>query len=288
MGFPRLFATIIILCAVFWLPRTLADSLDKALHAYAKDDTETAVKILKDLASDDHKQALMHLAKIQMRGDSPKEALNTTERLIEKYPLDADAHHAFGMANLTMMSEVGVFKLMTSARQARAGWEMAVELDPNHLDGLYALFSYYANAPKIGGGDIEKAQALQVIMADLNEGYGRLALGVLNVKAEKFAEAETAFIETSKIMDTAGAYFALAQFYLGQERYAKALEAISNFSIKPADFWDPHPSVQHLVVARAQVGLGNIEAAKKAVETGLATKPGKRMRKFFDETLRDL
>ena len=56
---------------------------------------------------------------------------------------------------------------------------------------------FQTSPPKIGGGDIEKAQALQVIMADLNEGYGRLALGVLNVKAEKFAEAEIAFAPSS-------------------------------------------------------------------------------------------
>ena len=284
----QLVTTIVFFYAVFCFPITLADSLDKALAAYAEHDIETAITILTDLASNEEKQALMHLAKIQMRAGSPNEALKITKRLVLNYPDDADAHHAYGIANLTMMSEVGVFKLVSITKQARASWDQAVKLDPNHLDGLYALFSYYANAPRIGGGDIEKAAELQARMADLDEGYGKLALGVLHLKAENFAEAEVAFIETTKIMDTAGAYFALAQFYLGQERYPEALEAISNFSTKPADFWDPHTSVEHLVVARAQAGLGNIEAAKKAVAAGLATKPGKRMSEFFKETLREL
>ena len=87
---------------------------------------------------------------------------------------------------------------------------------------------------------------------------------------------------------SAGSYFALAQFYLQQEKYDEALNAISSFSSKPADFWDPHAAAEHLVIARAQAGLGNREAARKAIETGLAMKPGKRIRGFFEETEKEL
>jgi len=281
--------TLTLLTSLALSPPTIsANSIEQALAAYTEHNIEKAIAILEDLATNNDKQALMSLAKVQMRSGSAKESLKTTKRLIKTYPDDPDAHHAYGLANLTMMGEVGVFKFVSMAKQAKAGWDKAVELDPNHLDGLYALFSYYANAPKIGGGDIEKARRLQARMADIDMGYGYLALGVLHAKEDQFEEAEAAFIETTKIMDTAGAYFALAQFYVGQGQFALALDAISNFSTKPADFWDPHASVEHLVVGRAQAGLGNIEAAKKAIKAGIATKPGKRMRNFLDETLKEL
>ncbi len=282
------FTFILLISLAFWLPAASADSLDRALAAYAEHDIEKAVAILDNLATNDDKHALMYLVKFQMRSGSAKKALRATKRLIKKYPDDPDAHHAYGLANLTMMSEVSVFRFVSMAKQVKAGWEKAVELDPDHLNGLYALFSYYANAPKIGGGDIEQARLLQARMADIDMGYGYLALGVLQTKAEQFEEAEAAFIETTKIMDTAGAYFALAQFYLEQEQFTKALDAISNFSTKSADFWDPHASMEYLVVARAQAGLGHIEAAEAAAETGLTMKPGKRMRNFFEQTLKEL
>ena len=284
----QIFALSTLISLIFSTVLLEAETIDRALAAYAEHDVETAVSVLDSLASNDDKQALMHLAKIQMRAGSAKEALKATKRLIKKYPIDPDAHHAHGIASLTMMGEVSVFKFVSMAKQAKAGWEKAVELDPNHLDGLYALFSYYANAPKIGGGDIQRARILQARMAGLDKGYATLSLGVLYTKAEEFEKAEEAFIETTKIMDTAGAYFALAQFYLGQNQFKKALDSISYFSTKPADFWDPHVSAKYLIVARSQAGLGNIEAAKEAIEDGLATKPGKRMRQLFDETLNQM
>lgn len=277
-----------ILLTCIWAHLASAHSLDVAMAAYESRDIDQAVNILEDLAANSDKQALMHLAKIELRNGSAKAGLKATERLIEHYPDDPDAHHAYGIANLTMMGEVSMFKLVSVAKKAKAGWEKAVELDPNHLNGLYALFSYYANAPKIGGGDIEQARVLQARLANLDEGYGELALGVLLSKSEQFEEAEASFIRTTEIMDTAGAYFALAQFYIQREEFAKALDAIASFSSKPADFWDPDAAVEHLVVARAQAGLGNDAAARAAIETGMAMKPGKRLRDFFEDTEKDL
>ena len=46
--------------------------------------------------------------------------------------------------------------------------------------------------------------------------------------------------------------------------------------------------MEYLVVARAQAGLDHIEAAEAAAETGLTMKPGKRMRNFFEQTLKEL
>ena len=273
---------------IFITPCTFANSIDEALAAYSKRDIDTAVSILDDLASEDDKLALMHLAKVHLRSGNARQGLKVTQRLIDNYPDDPDAHHAYGIANLTMMSEVSMFKFVSTARKAKAGWEKAVALDPNHLDGLYALFSYYANAPKIGGGDIEEARNIQAHLSTLDEGYGNLALGVLLSKSEQFAEAEAAFIRTTEVMDTAGSYFALAQFYVQQEQFSKALAAISSFTSKPADFWDPDPVAEHLVIARAQAGLGNVDAARAAIKTGLSMKPGKRIRGFFEETEKSL
>ncbi len=272
------------------LPSSATDSvtLDQALAAYDDRDIDQTIKLLNELAAEDDKAVLMNLAKVEMRTGSPKKGLKATERLVKIYPNDPNVHHAHGMASLSMMSEVSVFRFVSMAKQAKAGWEKAVELDPEHLDGLYALFSYYANAPKVGGGDIEEARRLQARLASINVGYGNLALGVLHAKEERYEAAEAAFVEAARIMDTAGAYFALAQFYLDQEKFPEALEAIANFPVKPADFWDPDPPVQFLVIAIAQSGLGNPGAAETAINSGLAMKPGKRLREFFEEVQKQL
>jgi len=265
-----------------------ASSLDQAITAYEKRDVRKALELLEVLAKTDEKQALMNLAKVEMRSGKAKNALRAAERLVELYPDDPDAHLTLGMAYLTMMGEVNMFRLVSMAKQARAGWEKAIALDPNHIGGLYSLFSYYANAPKVGGGDIEQAHLMQARLAAIDAGYGYLSIALLQAKDENFDLAEANLLKAASALDTAGVYFTLAQFYLDRERFEDALDAIAKFPLKPSNFWDPDPPARYLVIANAQAGLGDIVAARAAIDAGLAEKPGKRLHEFFENIRKDL
>ena len=70
-----------------WLPglaaaTEAASSLDQAIAAYEKRDVENALELLEVLAKTDEKQALMNLAKVEMRSGKAKNALRAAERLV--------------------------------------------------------------------------------------------------------------------------------------------------------------------------------------------------------------
>ena len=111
---------------------------------------------------------------------------------------------------------------------------------------------------------------MQARLAAIDAGYGYLSIALLQAKDENFDLAEANLLKAASALDTAGVYFTLAQFYLDRERFEDALDAIAKFPLKPSNFWDPDPPARYLVIANAQAGLGNIVAARAAIDAGLA------------------
>ncbi len=65
------------------------------------------------------------------------------------------------------------YKALGLAKKTRQAFEKAVELQPNYLDALEDLISYYRAAPGIVGGSEEKAEMLQKRVDELLASNGR-------------------------------------------------------------------------------------------------------------------
>jgi tetratricopeptide (TPR) repeat protein len=187
-----------------------------------------------------------------------------------------------------LVGEVSIFKKVGKAKRALKAWENAVATDPNHLEARYAIFAYYANAPSIAGGDLHTARKMQIQLNDLNPGYGAMAVGLLASREEDYDLAEASFQQAVSLLNRAGPHFSLAQHYMQTEQYEKAISETRQYVAKEKRWWDPDITFVHLMLARANAGLGNVEQAKKEIDTALRLKPNKQVKGLIKETLKGL
>ncbi len=127
-------------------------------------------------------------ARIHLTGNAPDRAADELSAALRQQPLNGEYHwwlvHAYHEQSLRagLLTQIGL------AKKAGAELQQAVKLDPNNLAAHLELIDFYASAPRVFGGDHEKAAALAREMAhhDRFEGMlaqARLALANTNVIA---------------------------------------------------------------------------------------------------------
>jgi tetratricopeptide (TPR) repeat protein len=265
------------------------DSMAPALAAYEARDFSSAINQLTDLSAANSDPAIrFHLARIQHQAGYYNDAKDTLDALIEDYPEFVEGYYLSGFVNLSLIDEVNIFRKLGTAKRALDDWQRAVELDPGNLDTRYAVFAFFVNAPGIAGGDLEKARIIQTELAEMNPGYGTLASALLLAKAEDNDAAETNYIEAIRLLNSAASHFALVQFYMQTEQYEKALAQLEKYQAVEPKWSDPDVTVTHLVMARANAGIGNIDLARQHATTALSKNPNKRIKGLLEETLDEL
>ncbi len=265
------------------------ERLQTALDASESRDFQTAIGDLQEMLSQQtDRDVLFHLARVQHRAGEFSDAADTLETLHEEYPGDADAWYLNALVSLSLVQEVSIFKKVGMAKQTLAAFEKAVELDPEHINARYGIFAFYANAPGIAGGDLEKAKSLQPDLNSRDAGFGAMANALLLSKGEDHEATEAAYLEAIRLLDRAGPHFALAQFYLQTEQWDKVLPEIESFHKKEKRWWDPDITVAHLIAARANAQLGREAEARELATLALAMSPTDQIKDLLEETLDEL
>lgn len=286
---PMKFLTTLIACCLFSAPTLANDALIPALKAVDDRDYEQAIETLTRLSEEQQdRDVLFHLARVLYQSGDYDEAEETLEDFHEQYPGDAEALYLSGLVYLALLGEVNIFKKVGMAKKTLASWEASVAADPEYLNSQYAIFAYYTNAPSIAGGDIEVARELMIEINLLDKAYGVMAEGLLLSKEDDEAGAEAAFQEAAVLMNRAGPYFSLAQFYMQTEQYEKAISSVQQFQNGEKRWWDPDVTAAYLVMAQANAQLGNVEEARNEANRGLAMNPNRQIRKLLNETLKSL
>ncbi len=286
-------ATVCIALAIFALifcgTAAANERLKLALAAFDNREFDTALNTLETLQSEQaDRNVLFHLARIQYRTGDFNAAEDTLKTLLAAYPTDADAWYLAGLNHLALVDEVSIFKKLGQAKQSMSAWQTAVDVDPEHINARYAIFAFYASAPGIAGGDLEKATALQSDLAQRNPGFGAMAEALLLSQREDAAATEAAFKEAVRLMDRAGPHFVLAQFYMTQEQWQAAIREIDNFYQKEKRWWDPDVTVAYLIQAQANARLGNTDSARSIANQALAMSPTPQIRTMLEDTLASL
>jgi tetratricopeptide (TPR) repeat protein len=120
-------------------------------------------------------------------------AVEAGEKLVKEAPGSSEAHLWLGRAYGQKALKSSLFSQMGWAKKCRASFEKAVALDPKSADARVDLVQYYANAPGIAGGGMDKAREQVKALDGIDPVRGAQMSGFLLLKEKKPAEAEAEY-----------------------------------------------------------------------------------------------
>ena len=119
------------------------------------------------------------------------------------------------------------------APKIKSHLEAAALIDPANLGVRVMLLGFYIRAPRIMGGDIEKAKKTADDIMKIDRAEGNRALGMVAQFEEKPADAER-FFRTALLLtpDSVKHYTQLASFFQLASRYDEALDIYEKAVVK--------------------------------------------------------
>jgi tetratricopeptide (TPR) repeat protein len=120
-------------------------------------------------------------------------AVEAGEKNVKDAPESAEAHLWLGRAYGQKALNSSIFSQMGWAKKCKASFEKAVALDPKSADARVDLIQYYANAPGIAGGGMDKARAQVKALDGFDPVRGAQMNGFILLKEKKPAEAEAEY-----------------------------------------------------------------------------------------------
>lgn len=183
------------------------------------------------------------------RNKSAIEQLQKTRNLSEQ---DAETHYALGVVYLARASEVSVLKIRGVLKNSIQHLEKAIELEPGHTAARYYLIQLLINAPKVMGGDPERARLLNEKLADLSPLHHQVINSTLAAENEDHATAEKLLRDSLKQEPYSTLVnFSLLSFYHGRKQYEKAIQFGEAYLRLPRAWDDTDAASAHFLLAEA-------------------------------------
>lgn len=265
----------------------LANDLADAITAFDKREYHEARDKFQLIAAErGDPDVLFYLAVSQFRAHQIDAASGTLEKLFKVAPEHVNGHYLEGLLWMAKLNEVNVFRKVGVAKSALSSWQRVVSIEPENDMGLYAIFSFFFQAPGIAGGDKEEAAKVLSMLEQLESPYADMAKATIANDEEDFEMAEKLFISaTKKISDRGGPYFALAQFYFQQERYEDSLEILDRYELTTQAWHDPDRAMTYFYRGNILTEFGKPDQARASYQKALSAKPNQRIRKLTNEAL---
>lgn len=175
---------------------------DQANTLFAQKKWTEAQTLLKNSIAAQPQDAEAHflLGRALLNQDKAEEAVAALEKAAELAPDHSEYFNRLGDAYGRSAQKAGVFAKLGWAKKCKAAYETAVALDPKNINARASLASYYAQAPGIAGGSMDKAYAQAEEIKRLDPARGRTAFTQLYVADKKYDEAFRLFDETLQEM----------------------------------------------------------------------------------------
>jgi Flp pilus assembly protein TadD len=186
--------------------------LDEARAALKANDLTKAAALLEPLTGADAKDAAAFhaLSQVRLAQRNVPAAVTLAEKATVLDATKAAYFSQLGMALGQRIGEVTFMEKAVMSGKLRKALAKAVELDPNDIGGLIGLGRFYANAPEIAGGSLEKAREFALRVQRLDPFLGEVELGNVAERDDKFAEALEHFEAAAKLKPNAANVHALA------------------------------------------------------------------------------
>lgn len=163
-------------------------------------------------------------------------AIEQADKVLKAEPQNVVYLNAIGGLFCEKAQQANLFTKKSWAGKCHGTWEKALVIDPKNIDIRFNLIQYYAQAPAIVGGGIDKAKAQATEIAALDPVRGEIAWGNIARSEKQPGEAERHYRRAAEI-DAAGMRgpVALANFFVSQKRWAEATGLFEQRLAKNAD-----------------------------------------------------
>ncbi len=202
-----------------------AAPLDAARAALTAGDLARAETLLAPLTGAEAKDAaaFVALGQLRERQQNLKEAVAAYDQAVKLDATQPEYFSTLGIALSRRMSEMNFMQQAMIAGKMRKAFEKSVELDPRHVAGLIGLARYYASAPEIAGGSLERAKEFADRVLALVPFLGELELGNIAEKGDDFAGASAHYEAAARLKpDHAGAQYASGRMLVRLDKKADA------------------------------------------------------------------
>lgn len=152
----------------------------------------------------DDEQAVLAQALVAMTSGDGKQrqaAIQQAETCLQGKPDAAPCHYALGSVLAVHAMSQGVMKVVASVGRVKHSLERAVALAPQWYLGRGALVEFYAQAPSVAGGSVDKARA--VARAAPVPDQARVLEARIAVKEDQFDHALALLAEVKPGQDAA-------------------------------------------------------------------------------------
>ena len=177
--------------ALFTAGTAFADGRADAIKAFESRQDRAALAQLESLAKAAPQDAELqdYLGRARLRAGQVEPAVAALTRAVELAPEASEYHRHLAGALGQHIQQASFLKKPGLAKRMREHMERAVALDPNSVRAREALMQYYAQAPGIAGGSVDKAREQAVAVAQFNPAEG-LRLQASMARFDNKPEAE--------------------------------------------------------------------------------------------------
>ncbi|HEX7630896.1 MAG TPA: tetratricopeptide repeat protein [Lacunisphaera sp.] len=223
----------------------------------------------------DNPDVLYYLGRLALHRKEYEKAATILEKAATLAPTSSPIQLQLGDAYGSWAQKASMFSQLGLAKQCRAAYEKAVELDPKNVDARLSLMSFYQQAPGFVGGGLDKAHVQADEIKKLDANRGRQALAGLYLAEKKYPEAFAEFDEVLK--EKPDDYAALFQFgrlaALSGERLDQGLAALRRCLEQTPPENQPGHAAAHWRTGNILEKKGDKAGARAEYETALKVDP---------------
>jgi tetratricopeptide (TPR) repeat protein len=224
----------------------------------------------------DDAEAHFFLGRLALARQQIAQSLPHFERAVELASNQAEYQFQLGSASMQQAGRLGMsFKALGLVKKGRQAMEKAVALEPRNVSYRQAILEFYAQAPGIAGGGIDKAYTQAEALRPLDARAATLAVAGLKAREKKHVEAISlvqALLQGSP-NDYQALYFigrTAAEHGVALDRGITALQTC--LTLTPPPHSVGHASVNYRL-GQALAKSGNASASRAAFEAALKIDP---------------
>jgi len=235
-----------------------AETLSQANASLQAGDADKALALLSPLpatgAGADQAQNLLCRVRFTLKQWS--QAAAECQQAVKLNGNNSGYHMWLGRVLGQEASHANVFSAYGDAKNSLSEMQAAVKLDPQNGPALSDLGDYYAQAPGIAGGGIDKAQAIAAQLDKVDAGRAAQLRGDIAMAQKNYAAAEQDYKQAAAVSPApADQWAVLATFYRERKQWTDLDSAIQSCVVAGAKSKGPDPGLYD--------GAGVLIAAKR-------------------------